>query len=90
MTEISDYIDINIEIFEDYNYEWSQRIRLELLDNDGHSDFEFEYLNSMNDLYDIVREQTSNVSDFIDNILGLKLEILEAKLLHRKNFKGHY
>jgi len=36
--------------FEDYNYEWSQRIRLELLDNDGHSDFEFEYLNSMNDL----------------------------------------
>lgn len=64
---------------DEYDFEWSQRIRLELLDNDGNTDFEFEYQNSMNDLYDIVREQTSNVSDFIDSILGLKLEILEAK-----------
>lgn len=64
---------------DEYDFEWSQKIRLELLDNDGNTDYEFEYQNSMNDLYDIVREQTSNVSDFIDDILGLKLEILEAK-----------
>lgn len=64
---------------DEYDFEWSQRIRLELLDSDGNTDFEFEYQNSMNDLYDIVREQTSNVSDFIDSVLGLKLEILEAK-----------
>lgn len=64
---------------DEYDFEWSQRIRLELLDNEGNTDFEFEYQNSMNDLYDIVREQTSNVSDFIDDVLGLKLEILEAK-----------
>lgn len=63
---------------DEYDFEWSQRIRLELLDSDGHTDFEFEYQNSMNDLYEIVREQTSNVSDFIDNVLGLKLDILEA------------
>jgi len=37
--------------------------------------------------YDIVREQTSNVSDFIDNILGLKLEILEAKYYTVKTSK---
>ena len=64
---------------DEYDFEWSQKIRLELLDDDGNTDFEFEYQNSMNDLYDIVREQTSNVSDFIDNVLGLKLDILEAK-----------
>jgi len=64
---------------DEYNFEWPQRIRLELLDSDGITDFEFEYQNSMNDLYEIVREQTSNVSNFIDSVLGLKLDILEAK-----------
>jgi len=66
-------------------YEWSQRIRLELLDIIGNTDYEFEYHNSMDDLYDIVREQTSNVIDFIDDILGLKLEIIEAKYYTQNN-----
>lgn len=60
-------------------FEWSQRIRLELVDSQGHTDYEFEYENSMNDLYEIVREQASDVENLIDNILGLTLEIIEAK-----------
>src|SRR5687767_6060412 len=60
-------------------FEWSQRIRLELIDKNGHVEYEFVYENSMNDLYDIVREQASNVSSILDEILGLSLDILEAK-----------
>lgn len=59
-------------------FEWVHRIRLELIDKRGDTDYEFDYDNSMNDLYDIVREQTSNVSEIVDDLLGLKLEILEA------------
>lgn len=64
---------------DEYDYEWSQRVRLELIDPKGNVDYEFEYMNSLNDLYDIVREQTSDVLDFIDDVLGIKLEILEAE-----------
>ena len=64
---------------DEYDIEWLQKIRLELLDYKGAVDYEFEYMNSMSDLYDIVREQTSEVLDFIDDVLGIKLEILEAK-----------
>lgn len=60
-------------------FEWSQRIRLELIDKGGFTEYEFVYENSMNDLYDIVREQASNVSSILDEILGLSLDILEAK-----------
>lgn len=63
---------------DEFDFEWAQRIRLELMDSGGNTDYEFEYDNSMNDLYDIVREQTSNVTDVVDDILGLKLEIIEA------------
>lgn len=60
-------------------YEWTQKVRLELIDGSGNSEYEFEYDNSMSDLYDIVREQASNVSGILDEILGSTLEILEAK-----------
>lgn len=63
---------------DEYDFEWVPRIRLELMDDNGKTDYEFEYDNSMNDLYDIVREQTSNVADIVDVLLGLKLEILDA------------
>jgi hypothetical protein len=64
---------------DEYDYEWSQKIRLGLVDINGKSDYEFEYDNSMNDLYDIVRERTSNIMDIVDDILGLTLEIIEAR-----------
>lgn len=60
-------------------FEWSQRIRLELIDKGNFTEYEFVYENSMNDLYDIVREQASNVSSILDEILGLGLDILEAR-----------
>jgi hypothetical protein len=59
-------------------FEWTPQIRLLLIDKYGETEFEFEYENSMNDLYDIVREQASNVSTIVDDLLGLNLEILEA------------
>ena len=52
-------------------FEWNLRVRLELIDSFGETEYEFEYDNSLNDLYDIVREQISNVSTIVDNILGL-------------------
>ena len=60
------------------NYDWSDSIRLELLDVEGNTEYEFEYENSMEDLYNIVREQSSSANTIIDNILGLNLEIIEA------------
>jgi hypothetical protein len=64
---------------DEVDYEWVQKIKLELLDDHGKPDYEFEYDNSISDLYNIVREHTSNVAEFIDDILGLKLEIISAK-----------
>lgn len=56
---------------DEYEYQWVQRIRLELIDNKGETDYVFKFENSMNDLYDIVREQSSNVNQLIDDILKL-------------------
>ena len=56
---------------DEYEYQWVQRIRLELIDDKGETDFVFKFENSMNDLYDIVREQSSNVNQLIDDILQL-------------------
>ncbi len=63
---------------EEFDYEWQSSIKLELADKGGDIDYEFEYDNSFNDLYSIVREQCSNVIDVIDSILGLTLGILKA------------
>lgn len=71
---------------DEYNFEWDQRIRLELLDAFGNTDYEFDYDNSLDDLYEIVREQTSNVINIIDDILGVKLEIIEAKYYTSQKF----
>jgi hypothetical protein len=72
---------------DEFDFEWIQKIKLELLDDHGKPDYDFEYDNSINDLYNIVREHTSNVSDFIDDILGLKLEIISAKYYTAKQSK---
>lgn len=70
---------------DEFNFDWFTKINLELQDSDGHTDYVFDFNNSMNDLYDIVREQTSEVLDIIDEFLGFKLEILEAKYFTAKN-----
>ena len=56
---------------DEYEFQWVQRIRLELIDDKGETDYVFKFENSMNDLYDIVREQSSNVNQLIDDILQL-------------------
>lgn len=57
---------------DEYEYQWVQKVRLELIDTKGETDYVFKYENSMNDLYDIVREQASNVNQLIDDILKIE------------------
>ncbi len=57
---------------DEFEYQWAQRVRLDLVDNEGETDYVFKYENSMNDLYDIVREQASNVNQLIDDILDIE------------------
>jgi hypothetical protein len=57
---------------DEYEYQWVQKVRLELIDSKGETDYVFKYENSMNDLYDIVREQASNVNQLIDDILSIE------------------
>lgn len=60
----------NIKHYTDeYEWDWSERIRLELVDNQGNSTYEFPYEYSLYDLYEAVREKTSGISDFIDDFL---------------------
>lgn len=63
---------------EEFDYEWFERIQLDMVDEKGYTDFEFTFTNSMKDLYDIVREKCSNVGIIIDELLGLRLELMEA------------
>src|SRR5690606_20303847 len=58
---------------------WSESIRLEMIDHQHKTEYEFAYDNSLSDLYDIVRERTSNILEIIDDILGINLEILKAE-----------
>lgn len=63
----------------DYDeFEWSERIKLELVDLYGHSEYEFDYDNSMTDLYYSVREHASGVLDIVNEFLGSDLEIIHA------------
>lgn len=55
-------------IYED-EYVWAQRIQLNLIDDQGKTNYEFEYTYSINDLYEIVTEISSDVDGIIDSIL---------------------
>lgn len=60
----------NIKHYRDeYEWDWSERIRLELTDNFGNTIYEFPYEYSLYDLYNAVRESTSGINDFIDDFL---------------------
>lgn len=52
-------------------WDWNERIRLELIDNYGNSTYEFPYEYSLHDLYEAVREYSSGINDFIDGFLLL-------------------
>jgi len=56
---------------EEDDYEWIVSTRLELIDENEYTDYEFEYSNSMNDLYEIVREKTSKAEEIINQILNI-------------------
>lgn len=68
----------------EYESMWLEKIKFELIDVEGNVEFEFEYDNSFNDLYEIVREQSSKINTIIENILGIQLKIIDAKYFTAK------
>lgn len=56
---------------------WTSSIKLEILDEDDHPEWEFPSDNSLNDLYEAVRYKVADVASLIDDILGL--EIIKAE-----------
>ena len=60
----------NIKTYRDeFDWDWSERIRLELTDGYGNTTFEFPYEYSLHDLYNSVRENNSGINDFINDFL---------------------
>jgi hypothetical protein len=53
---------------DEYDWEWVDKIKFELVDKKGNSLYEFPYDYSFFDLYNAVREQTSGIGDIIDDI----------------------
>ncbi len=59
-----------IKLFRDeYEYEWSERIKLEAIDGGYNVIYEVPYQYSLFNLYETVREQTSGIEDLIDTLL---------------------
>jgi len=54
---------------DEYEWEWVDRVKLELIDDDENTLYEFPYDYSLVNLYDAVREQTSGINDIIDKII---------------------
>ncbi|MDI1254542.1 MAG: DUF3395 domain-containing protein [Flavobacterium sp.] len=69
---------------DEYEYIWLEKVKFESIDFEGNVEYGFEYDNSFNDLYEIVREQSSNINIIIENILGIQLKIIEAKYFTTK------
>jgi len=61
------------------NFYFESSIRLEIIDNDGFSEWEFPSDNSLNDLYEAVRYKVADVNKLIDNILGIFIIKAEYK-----------
>ncbi|WP_276482673.1 hypothetical protein [Paraflavitalea pollutisoli] len=59
-------------------YEWNIRPKLELVDMFENVEFEFNYDYSLEDLYQIVRQQSSGILEFIEEFISTKLEITYA------------
>ena len=55
---------------EEYEWDWSERIKLAVIDDEGNVIYDFPYEYSLHNLYDSVREKTSGISDFIDDFLN--------------------
>jgi len=59
-----------IKVFRDeYEYEWSERIKFENVDSLFNVVYEIPYQYSLFNLYETVREQTSGIEDLIDDFL---------------------
>lgn len=56
---------------DEFEWEWIERIRLELVDDENNSLYEFPYDYSLMDLYEAIREKTSKISEILDDILNI-------------------
>lgn len=64
--------------------EWITSMRLRMVDIRGNNEYDFEYNNSLNDLYSIVREKSSDVAGIIDSFLSTQRQKFEtvSELFH--------
>jgi hypothetical protein len=60
----------NLVWFDEFHSRWEAGTRLELVDRNEEREYEFEYENSINDLYEIVREKTSGISKVVASFLA--------------------
>lgn len=54
---------------DEYEWFWTTRIRLEIIDSFGYRLYEFGYDYALSDLFDAVTKIKANVDDLIDNFL---------------------
>ena len=61
---------LKIRYFTDeYEYEWAESFRLELVDDNGNSLYKFPDDSAISDLYDTVKYKTSNIADLFNDFL---------------------
>ena len=56
---------------DEYDWDWVEKIKLELIDSNGNSLYEFKYEYSLFDLYNAIREKTSGISSILDDLLKI-------------------
>lgn len=53
---------------DEYEWEWTERIKFEMIDEDEMILFEFPYEYSLFDLYSTIQEQSSGISDVFNSL----------------------
>lgn len=74
---VTNVLNNNIRLFrlkikyftEDYDYEWAESFRLELIDDNGNSLYKIPDDPAISDLYDTVKFKTSKISDLFNDFL---------------------
>lgn len=56
---------------DEYDWDWTERIKFEMIDETYNSLYEFPYDYSLVDLYNAIREKTSGISELLDDLLSI-------------------
>ncbi|MGA9638715.1 hypothetical protein [Flavobacterium sp.] len=56
---------------DEYDWDWTEKIKFEMIDETYNSLYEFPYDYSLVDLYNAIREKTSGISELLDDLLSI-------------------